>query len=238
MSQQEFDQAMASGSAMMFLNSFSALYADGAAFYEIPFLRQTSQFGDTYPDIQIELNAVQSELNPIRQQEKFDLLNQTFKEQVPFMPIGAISDWSFFNKGLASASVNGDFENLASISNNGNPIIVLEVNRPVSFWPADETDFDTFRITSFLYDTLVDYGNTTGSLKPGLADSWQSNSDATQWTFTLRYGVKFTDGAVLDSNDVVASFAAIWNAADSNHKGRSGDFTIFQELFGPLADAR
>jgi ABC-type transport system substrate-binding protein len=238
MSQDEFDKAIDSGSAMMFLNSFSALYLNGTAFYEIPFLRHTTPFGNPYTDIQAEIKSVQSELNPVRQQEQFDALNETFKKEVPFLPIADVPDWSFFNQGVTNASVNGYFESLSSISHSGDPITVLQADRPASLWPADETDYDIFRVTSLLYDTLVTYGDIAGTLKSDLADSWQSNADGTQWTFTLRYGVKFTDGAVLNSNDVVASFDAIWDAENANHKGHSGDFTIYRELFGPLLNSK
>jgi ABC-type transport system substrate-binding protein len=39
-----------------------------------------------------------------------------------------------------------------------------------------------------------------------LAESWEPNDDASEWTFTLREGVKFSDGTPLTSADVVASF--------------------------------
>jgi ABC-type transport system substrate-binding protein len=48
----------------------------------------------------------------------------------------------------------------------------------------------------------------------------------------LRYNITFSNGATLDANDVVASFAAIWDASSANHKGRTGEFTVFKELFG------
>lgn len=43
-------------------------------------------------------------------------------------------------------------------------------------------------------------------LTPDLAEKWASNDDSTKWTFTLRTGVKFSDGSALDSADVVATF--------------------------------
>ncbi|MGW4909865.1 ABC transporter substrate-binding protein [Streptomyces sp. NPDC004270] len=45
-----------------------------------------------------------------------------------------------------------------------------------------------------------------GTLKGDLASSWKPNKDVTQWTFTLRSGVTFSDGSPLDADDVVASF--------------------------------
>ena len=51
-------------------------------------------------------------------------------------------------------------------------------------------------VLSNCYETLTFY-NPPGSkelLKPVLATSWESNADATEWTFHLRKGVKFQDG--------------------------------------------
>jgi ABC-type transport system substrate-binding protein len=234
MSQSDFNTAMATGSEMMFLNSFSALYPDGTAFYEFPFIRQSSQFGGAYSDILQKLKIVQADINTNKRQIEFDQLNQTFKDQVALIPLGNTPEWSFFNKNIKNIGVYEDYEDLETLANNGDPITVLEAERPLSLWPADETNIDTFRISRLFYDTLVTYGSTNLQIRSDLADSWESNADATQWTFHLRYGVKFSNGASLDANDVVTSFAAIWDASDANHKGRTGDFTIFKELFGPL----
>ena len=38
-----------------------------------------------------------------------------------------------------------------------------------------------------------------------LAESWESSSDAKEWTFKIRKGVEFHNGKTLDANDVVAS---------------------------------
>ena len=41
-------------------------------------------------------------------------------------------------------------------------------------------------------------------LQPRLAESWEPNEDGTVWTFTIRQGVTFHDGAPLTAEDVVA----------------------------------
>ncbi|WP_299288379.1 ABC transporter substrate-binding protein, partial [Thermoflexus sp.] len=59
----------------------------------------------------------------------------------------------------------------------------------------------------------------------------------TVWTFYLRKGVKFHNGAELDANDVVATFKAQWDAKDPNHKGRTGTFEYFGAFFGKFLNA-
>jgi peptide/nickel transport system substrate-binding protein len=48
--------------------------------------------------------------------------------------------------------------------------------------------------------------NQTLTLKPVLATSWSPNSTADIWTFKIRQGVKFHNGAPLTADDVVYSF--------------------------------
>ena len=52
------------------------------------------------------------------------------------------------------------------------------------------------------------------------------------WTCTLREGVTFHDGAALDANDVVVSYAAQWDTQHPLHVGRSGAFEYFPGLWG------
>ena len=59
-------------------------------------------------------------------------------------------------------------------------------------------------VVSNAYETLVWY-NPPGSaelLSPGLATSWESNEDGTEWTFYLREGVKFHDGTDFNAEAV------------------------------------
>lgn len=58
-----------------------------------------------------------------------------------------------------------------------------------------------------VYDGLLTYQN--GEITPALAESWEESADGTQITFTLRKGVKFSDGTEFTSANVVRNFDAI-----------------------------
>ena len=54
------------------------------------------------------------------------------------------------------------------------------------------------------YDTLI-YRNPDGELFPGLAESWEWDDAGTMLTLTIREGVTFHDGSMLDANVVKAN---------------------------------
>lgn len=60
---------------------------------------------------------------------------------------------------------------------------------------------------SILYDTLVSI--TEDGYKGCLAESWTISEDGKIYTFKIRDGVTFSDGAVCDANAILANFNAI-----------------------------
>ncbi|MFO1061957.1 MAG: ABC transporter substrate-binding protein [Dongiaceae bacterium] len=58
-----------------------------------------------------------------------------------------------------------------------------------------------FRIAG--YEPLLAWDRDwTGKLEPNLVETWSSNADATEFTFTLRKGLKWSDGQPFTSEDV------------------------------------
>ncbi|HEX5594482.1 MAG TPA: ABC transporter substrate-binding protein [Micromonosporaceae bacterium] len=63
-----------------------------------------------------------------------------------------------------------------------------------------------------LYDTLVTFsGSDVSEPVPALAENYEVSDDATTFTFTLREGVKFSDGTPLTADDVVFSLNRLKN---------------------------
>ena len=62
-----------------------------------------------------------------------------------------------------------------------------------------------YQLESHLFDTLV-VRDASGAPAPSLAAKWESNADGTQWTLSLRSGVKFHDGTTFDATSVKFNF--------------------------------
>jgi peptide/nickel transport system substrate-binding protein len=86
----------------------------------------------------------------------------------------------------------------------------------------------------------------TNILKPMLATSFKPNADASVWTYTLRPGVKFSDGTPMTADDVVYSFqqntnpkvyvnaASVFNGVLTNHGVKKiDDLTVEFSLDAP-----
>jgi len=66
---------------------------------------------------------------------------------------------------------------------------------------------------SMLYEPLVRY-QADGTIKPWLATAWIVSGDGHVYTFTLRKGVKFSDGADFDAAAVKANFDTVLASRD------------------------
>lgn len=64
-----------------------------------------------------------------------------------------------------------------------------------SLYPLEITEVTGFRVASQVYESMVHFDQATLEPIPGLAESWEANESATEWTFRLRKGVKFHDDA-------------------------------------------
>jgi peptide/nickel transport system substrate-binding protein len=79
--------------------------------------------------------------------------------------------------------------------------------------PIASPSFVTRNFAYMVYDTLVSM-DSKGEYRPQMLESWQVSEDKLTWTFTLRPGLVFSDGAPVTAEDAVASLRR-WGARDS-----------------------
>ena len=89
----------------------------------------------------------------------------------------------------------------------GGDLTFAIANDPISLNPSGTgAGNDTWYVTRQLVDSLLYQNPDTNELEPWLAKSWESNADATVFTFVLRDDVTFSDGTPLTAGDVKATF--------------------------------
>jgi peptide/nickel transport system substrate-binding protein len=76
--------------------------------------------------------------------------------------------------------------------------------------------------------------NVDGSISPLLAESWKMDADGKAYTFKLRKGVKFQDGALFDSASVKFSFERAKDAKSTN-KAKGAVFNNISHIATPDA---
>src|SRR5262249_1373566 len=69
-----------------------------------------------------------------------------------------------------------------------------------------------------VYDGLLRVTKDGAGVEPALATKWETSADGLTWTFTLRQGVKFSDGSPLTSNDVKTSLDLAWCDGQAHHQ--------------------
>ncbi|GAA3477018.1 ABC transporter substrate-binding protein [Streptomyces yanii] len=84
-------------------------------------------------------------------------------------------------------------EDFATFTRNFNPFAPGQVVAPLT--------------TQAIYEAMLVYNPADGKATPWLATSWETGADGRTVTFTLRDGVKWSDGKPLTAEDVAYTFA-------------------------------
>lgn len=111
---------------------------------------------------------------------------------------------------LLAAGCGGATDSSRSASNDGTPVAggTLRVIRAESFdgWDPDKSSaYVSYQTTQAVIEPMLRAGADGKSLEPGIAESWSYDAKSRAWTFKLRPGVTFSDGAPLTSADVAFS---------------------------------
>ena len=72
--------------------------------------------------------------------------------------------------------------------------------------PITTTEGEAFKVTTNIFETLLNYGEQDTTLKPGLAVKWDASDDGLTYTLHLRKDVKFHDGTDFNAEAVKYNF--------------------------------
>jgi len=234
-----FIDATSAGQEAFYLLGWNADYPDATNFYDYHFGNANNQqFGDLFPDMVAEISAAGKTSDEDARQAHYDTINQMLKDDLMMIPVahgGSSTAYQANVKGAHSSPLGN--ENFSVVSNGTDKFVWMQNGEPASLWCADETDGETLRACEQVYEALLGFSIGGSDVVPALAESYEANDNLDEYTFNIREGVKFHDGAELDASDVVATFVAQWDAMSTNHVGRTGTFEYFGAFFGSFINA-
>jgi peptide/nickel transport system substrate-binding protein len=90
--------------------------------------------------------------------------------------------------------------------NRGGKLVIAQRSEPRTFNPVVAVDQNSLGVNARLQSDLIHINRATQKTEPALAKSWTVSKDGTQFTLKLRRGLRFSDGAPFDADDVIFSF--------------------------------
>ena len=102
--------------------------------------------------------------------------------------------------------------------------------------PAIVTDGESFRVTGQCLEPLYQYEPGATTPIPALATECTPNEEGTEWTCTLREGVKFHDGTDFNADAVIFNFDR-WRFTDNPYHFESQVFEYYEYMWSGFDDA-
>ena len=218
----------------IFLLGWGADYPDATNFLDYHFGSGSgAKFGEPFQDIVDALNDAGQSADDAVRKTGYELANSLIKEHVPAVIVAHGGSGTVFKADVEGAHSSPLSTEIFSVMKAASDTLVWMQNaEPLSLYCGDESDGETLRACEQMNESLYAYEIGGTAVVPSLATECTANAELTVWTCALRDGVTFHDGADLDANDVVLSYAVQWDAEHELHVGRSGAFEYFPGLFG------
>jgi ABC-type transport system substrate-binding protein len=198
------------------------------------------QFGTSFADITDNLAQGGQLADPAARAPFYEAANNAIKQHVPMIPVahgGSAIAYKAAVEGAHASPLSTEIFAVMGIPGQ-DTFVWMQNAEPISLYCADETDGESLRACEQVTEPLLSYEiGGTATETGGLAESFESNADLTEWTFKLRQGVTFHDGSSLDANDVVMSYVVQWDASHPLHTGNTGAFEYWTYLFGAFLNA-
>ncbi len=107
---------------------------------------------------------------------------------------------------------------------------------PDSLDSMDTTSGQALVVTQQIEEPLVGRAEGEAGIQPLLATEWESNEDATEWTFTLREDVTFHDGEPFNADAVVFNFQRMAEPDfEFGYRDQGKTYAVFADIFGGFA---
>lgn len=146
---------------------------------------------------------------------------------------GGQGDAAQGGQGNTAQGGQGGASKISQAGGAGKDSLVIAIPSDIlSMDPFKYDEGPTNQVMLHMYEAMV-MQDSDMQFKPCLAESWDTSPDGLTWTFHLRKGVKFHDGAEMDSADVLASIKTAMNP--DSPSAFSGYTTTFDTVEAPDA---
>jgi ABC-type transport system substrate-binding protein len=213
---------------------WGADYPDVTNFLDVFFgIGADNGFGTKWDEITDALSTGGAIADQAARDALYATANNGVKQHVPMVPIAHGGSGVAFRADVegAHSSALGNEGLFAMKAGDRDQLVWMQNGEPGGLYCADVTDGESLRICEQLAEGLYSYEIGGTAAEPGLAEKCEANADSTVWTCTLREGVTFHNGATLDANDVLVTYAVQWDAAHPLHVGQEGLFEYWSYLF-------
>jgi peptide/nickel transport system substrate-binding protein len=211
-------------------------YPDATNFLDFHFGAGSGpKFGGPFPDIAAALTKGATSPADADRQAAYLEANNLIKQHVPVVPMIHGANGTAFKADVTGAHSSPLTTEIFSVMKaSDDTLTFMQGAEPISLYCGDESDGESLRACEQTNESLYAYKIAGTDAVPSLATECAPNADKSVWTCKLRDGVKFHDGADLDANDVVTTFAAGWDKKNPLHVGNDGSFEYFGSLWGLL----
>lgn len=146
----------------------------------------------------------------------------------------------FIATGLLLANCSGEDETETNLVAKGNKMYggelkFMSTEKIDNLYPTFTGDVYSFRIVSQIFEPLLFIDPESGTINPGIAESFTQSDDARVYTFKIRKGVKFHEDACfkdktreVDAHDVKFSL----DMACTNHEDNEVAYLLVERIEG------
>lgn len=108
-------------------------------------------------------------------------------------------------------------DNLTAVSQATNPAAdAIAITSSLVLDPAITEDADSLLVSGYLYEGLVSL-DTSGSVQPGIAESWVISDDQLDYIFEIRPNARFSDGTPITADIIAENFNRWFDPASPLH---------------------
>jgi len=200
--------------------------------------QQFAQAGppDTY--LYQVLSEARSTIDLASRQKLYEEANAVIHGVVPAVPLVHTGQLVVSRRELEGYRPSLYYDSLAA-AQSGNPALVVAIAQDAEGLDvADETDPESLRIGAQIFEGLVKLQPGTSTILPALAERWEVSADGRTWTFYLRKGVRFHDGAPFNADAVLFNIDRLWDRSHPHRAGRTQTFASFARWFGGFKGER